>query len=259
MALADRVARSDTARLGFIILLKTFFSGWAASCPFGMCRSPVRRAHRPQQGFLSAPANLADYDDSGTRRRHVPIIRDHQRVLVFDGAGRGPLLASTVREAAQTKEELADIINVAIEELVRASYELPGFTTLLEEAQRGRAAVNRAWYTQVYERLGPAGRAQIDRLWEEGGTRERTTAWQTLQQDTGQPDLTHLKELIRHHRWLEAQQPGSAVLDGIPASKFRPVRRRGAQPGRGTHERDGAAQALYPGSRAAGPPALAYA
>lgn len=219
MALADRVARSGTARLGFLILLKTFqrlgYFVPLRDVPLSVVEHIAR-----DQGFLAAPANLAEYDNSGTRRRHVPIIRDHQRVLAFDAGGRH-LLARSVREAAQTKEELADIINVAIEELVRASYELPGFTTLLEEAQRGRAAVNRAWYMQVNERLGPAGRAQIDRLWQEAGVKEGTTAWHTLKQDPGSPTLTHLKELIRYHHWLKAQQPGRAVLDGVPASKLR--------------------------------------
>jgi hypothetical protein len=54
-------------------------------------------------------------------------------------------LSKAVREAAQAKEDLADIINVAIEELVRQAFEVPGFTTIHEQAQRGRAEVNRGF------------------------------------------------------------------------------------------------------------------
>ena len=39
-------------------------------------------------------------------------------------------LGKAVREAAHAKDDLADIINVAIEELVRQAFELPGFTTI---------------------------------------------------------------------------------------------------------------------------------
>ena len=53
-------------------------------------------------------------------------------------------------------EDLADIINIAIEELIRHSFELPGFTSLTKEAQRGRAEVNRALYRQVYDALTTA-------------------------------------------------------------------------------------------------------
>jgi hypothetical protein len=50
---------------------------------------------------------------------------------------------------AHAREDLADIINVAIEELVRQRFELPGFTTIQEEAQRGRAEVNRVFYAEA--------------------------------------------------------------------------------------------------------------
>ena len=56
---------------------------------------------------------------------------------------------------------LADIMNVAIEELVRNRFELPGFTTLLKEARRGRTEVNRGLYRCVAHALGDAGRAPI--------------------------------------------------------------------------------------------------
>ena len=66
-----------------------------------------------------------------------------------------------VREAAQTKEDLSDIINVAIDELVRQSFELPGFTKIQEEAQRGRAEINRSFYSQVYDLLGENGVSRL--------------------------------------------------------------------------------------------------
>ena len=86
------------------------------------------------------------------------------------------LLGRVVREAARTKEDLADLINVGIEELIRESFELPGFTTSLEEAQRGRADVNRALCTSVHEALGMKGREQIDRLGRDPGIEARTMA-----------------------------------------------------------------------------------
>jgi len=73
------------------------------------------------------------------------------------------------RTAARTNEDLTDLINIAIEELVHHNFELPGFTTLLEEAQDGRAEVNRALCTGVYDALGIEGRELIDRLWRDPG------------------------------------------------------------------------------------------
>jgi hypothetical protein len=180
VALAEGVSRSEIARLAFLVLLKTFQRlGYFVQLR-DVPRTIVEHiAHT--QGFLVTPEGLADYDASGTRRRHVPIIRAHQRVHAFGAEAEGQaVLRRAVWEAAHTKEDLADIINVAIEELVRHGYELPGFTTLQEAAQRGRGEVNRRFYVQVYDALGAEGRQQIDGLWAEPGAEARTTAWNSL-------------------------------------------------------------------------------
>ncbi len=44
----------------------------------------------------------------------------------------------------QTKHDLADLINVAVEDLVHRRYELSAFDTLDRAARHVRAAVNRA-------------------------------------------------------------------------------------------------------------------
>ena len=216
-SLADRVARGEVARLGFLVLLKAFQRlGY-----FLQLRDvpPVIVEHIAHtQGFLVAPGGLGEYDESGTRRRHVAVIRAHQRVKPFDTDGQAAL-GKAVREAAQTKEDLADIVNVAIEELIRQAFELPGFTTIQEEAQRGRIEVNRGFYAQIFTALGEDGRWRIDRLWAEPGAAARTTAWNTLKQDSGSPTLTHLKELVDHHKWLSDQQLPAIVLGGLPTVK----------------------------------------
>ena len=64
------------------------------------------------------------------------------------------------------------------------------------------------------------GRQQIDGLWAASGAEARTTAWNTLKQDTGSPTLTHLRALVDHHQWLLAQQPLGHVLSGPPTAKM---------------------------------------
>ena len=49
-------------------------------------------------------------------------------------------------EAAQSKDMLADLINVGIEALVQARNELPAFSTLRRAAQKARAQVNVRYY-----------------------------------------------------------------------------------------------------------------
>ncbi len=78
-------------------------------------------------------SDLAGYDSSGTRKRHLYIIRRTLHIHRYGKDARHAMLL-VMNEAARTKEELADLINVAIEELVRKKYELPAFDTLV----RGR-------------------------------------------------------------------------------------------------------------------------
>jgi hypothetical protein len=132
--------------------------------------------------MLIVPETTAEYDQSGTRRRHVSLIRNYLHVRSFDETGQA-LLASCVRLAAARMEDLADIINVAIEELVRGSFELPGFSTLHKEAKLGRTEVNRGFYQRVQDAIGANGRTAIDTLLSESGSQSRKTRWDSLKQD----------------------------------------------------------------------------
>jgi hypothetical protein len=57
---------------------------------------------------------------------------------------------------------------MAIEELIRQRYELPGFSTLFRAARVARVAVNRGYHCQIYQATDPVARADIDALFEKG-------------------------------------------------------------------------------------------
>src|SRR3546814_954919 len=76
---------------------------------------------------------LKAYDASGSRSRHLQKIRDFIGVRRFVDTDWS-WLDQVAREAASTKQELEDIINVLIKELVRQKFELPGFTQQIGRA-----------------------------------------------------------------------------------------------------------------------------
>jgi hypothetical protein len=59
------------------------------------------------------------------------------------------VMVEAMTVAAQTKHDLADLINVAIEELVKAKFELPAFSTLQRSAFQVRTAVTQGFYQQM--------------------------------------------------------------------------------------------------------------
>jgi hypothetical protein len=61
---------------------------------------------------------LRHYDQSEARRKHLSVVRKFLGVKPFSAQGK-ILLHTTLSEAALTKEDIADLVNVGIETLVR--------------------------------------------------------------------------------------------------------------------------------------------
>jgi hypothetical protein len=118
-------------------------------------------------------------------------------------------------------EDLADIINVAIEELIRESFELPGFSTLHKEAKRGRAEVNRTLYRRVSDAIGTDGQSRIDLLLAELDSESRKTRWDAFKQDAKSPTLTHVRDLLERQRGLALERPTVALSTLLPEVKLR--------------------------------------
>jgi hypothetical protein len=168
-------------------------------------------------GMTLPVAQRQAYDISGTRRRHVTVMRDYLHVLPY-GPEAQTGLEQTIRDAAPTKEELADLSKVGIEELMRPRFELPGFTTLRRCAQRMRAAVNRELYHQVDDALGTAGRLQLDQLLTTDVTTHQTL-WTMITVEPGKPTRTQLRQLVARLHWLTPYNQGASAFANVPSVK----------------------------------------
>ena len=194
-ALAQESCSTRVVQACFLVLMKTFQKlGY-----FVALRDvpPLIVGHVVKSlGVDKAKLDLEGYDLSGSRRRHMQIIRDRLEVKRYDTIAE-QMVIEVVEEAAQHKEDPADIVNVAIEELVRQSYELPGFTVLLRMARQARAELNRTLYGQIVKELSEADRLFIDQLLVVDPKTARSD-WARLKEEPGSPTLTHLEELISH-------------------------------------------------------------
>ena len=84
--------------------------------------------------------------------------------VTYDTARVRQVAEQAIRKAVQAKDNPADLINVALEELVRARCELPGYTTLDAMATAIRTEVNAAFYQAVASPIDMAARARLARL-----------------------------------------------------------------------------------------------
>lgn len=152
--LASQHTRKGATQLGFLVLLKTFQRLGYFVSP-NIVPSAIVKHIANCAGLNYSPDVLVDYESSRTRWRHTDLVRNYLAIYRYQAQAR-KLIVKSMAEAARTKNDLADIINVAIEELVHHRYELPVFNTLVRAAKRVRGTVDRAFYQQVSQSLNHA-------------------------------------------------------------------------------------------------------
>lgn len=84
--------------------------------------------------------------------RHRTAIRSYLTVKSFNQTALH-LAVSAVNESATVMDNPADLMNVAIAELIKNRYELPGFNTLNRLVRRVRNLVNQNLFKLVLSRL----------------------------------------------------------------------------------------------------------
>jgi hypothetical protein len=199
IAFARRHTKSAVSRLGLLVLLKTFqrlgyFPNWAAIPP------RIVQHIATVTEFTDLADGLQQYEQGQFRWQHLGLIRDYLGVKAFSAGGQRVMIAAML-EAAHSKDIIADLINVGIEALVQARFELPAFSALLRAAGKARARVNRRYYEQVYNALDERQKTLITHLLTRAED-ETKSPWHRLKQEPRQPTPKHMREFIQHLRWL---------------------------------------------------------
>ncbi|MEM6869367.1 MAG: DUF4158 domain-containing protein, partial [Cyanobacteria bacterium P01_C01_bin.121] len=189
IALAKQTTKGELAIVSFLVLLKTFQT---VGYPIQLAKvssAIIRRVAASVDSQLT-PEDIAGYDTSGTRQRHVKAIRQHLEVQPFATAARQVMLTA-METAIETQHDLVDLINVALEELVKERFQLPAFSTLERAAKDVRAAHNNKLYQSVSDALNGGEQMQLSQLFY-CAVGETTTLWHEVKQEPGSPKLGEL-------------------------------------------------------------------
>ena len=215
----DSHTRSQATRQGFVLLLKTYqrlgYFVTSAQVPDAIVAHIAAAMNEPDDRD-----GLRQCDSSQARRKHLAAVREFLGVKPFDEDGKA-LMRAAFCEAALAKEDVADLINIGIETLVRDRYELPAFDTLEREARAQRAATNRELFAQVGRGLDDAGRALLDSLFVVGDDPRRVSPWNDLKQDPAKPTLDGMRKLVARYDRLTGMAGHAHLLKGIPVVKAR--------------------------------------
>ncbi|GGJ77125.1 DUF4158 domain-containing protein [Virgibacillus salexigens] len=98
-------------------------------------------------------------------------------------------MIDTMNKLAYSKDEPADLVNVAIEELIHQKYELPIYNTLKDAAND----VRKRSYRMIYHNLlNENQKESVNQLFEvsEGST---NSPWNHLKEDAKRATLSHLE------------------------------------------------------------------
>lgn len=215
---ACRSARGTVLQLGLLVLLKIsqrlgYFIP-VTKIPIAIIEHVAKKANIP----FPDKSEWDAYGKSRTYYRHYAFVREYRGIRFFDDVARQVMLEA-MTGVALIKDEPADLVNVAIEQLIRQHFELPAFSTLAKAARHIRAKSYRELYENIYQMLSVEVRKAIDSLLQTSN-QSSYTPWHRLKQDLGSPTLKHLRELVAYHEWLSQLNTGDQVLKDIPVAKI---------------------------------------
>ncbi|SMP18112.1 Transposase and inactivated derivatives, TnpA family [Laceyella tengchongensis] len=156
------------------------------------------------------------YDKPRTRYQHQTAIRKFRGIQSY-GKEAQRIALETVQKAAQVMDHPADLINVAIAELVRQNYELPAFSTLDRLARHIRKSVNDGFFEMVFQRLGIQEIKRLDELLERGES--HYSEYNRLKNLPKKSRLSEIRERLDHLAWLTTFGDAKPYLEGIPPAK----------------------------------------
>lgn len=139
-------------------------------------------------------AAITNFDKSGTKHRQEAYLREFVGIREMDKSNVD-WLEQQALQAAQTKQELPDIINVLIEELIQRRFELPSYTLLSRLARRARTTVNDKIFQSITSNLTEAVLTRLDNLLQSSNGR---STWDSLKREPKQPNVKEVIDFLKH-------------------------------------------------------------
>jgi len=150
------------------------------------------------------------------------VIRDHLHIKAFRMETVEPLLRRRLTQAAQTLNWTIDLINVALEVLIKEKYELPAYSMLERLAVNVRATVHEAIFQSIDQRLTDELRGQVKQLLVGAKARgDKTAAWTRLKELPKRATAGHLVDLELHLEWLLTLGEVEKPLAHVAAAKIK--------------------------------------
>lgn len=207
------ITRGSESLLNVMVLLKVFQMLHYFPSPFDIPRDIRRHIH----GCLKLTDIPHTAYPTRSLYRHRDLIRARMGYRPFDPKARRVMLTA-IANAAQVHDDPADLINVGLESLTTAHYEIPAFATLDRAAAHLRRLVNARYFLAVMAQLGPVQQQRLDDLLDVE-TNKRHTPFMRLTQPPPSATLSHVKEMLDRLDWLTKLGDVEEWIAHIPPTK----------------------------------------
>jgi TnpA family transposase len=211
MVFTRSCARGISPLLSLTVLLKVFqclgYFPALAEIPQGII-THVRSC----LGFAAKVQPLTTHN---TVYRYHRLVREHLGVASWGDAAKSTAQAA-ITQAARSKDNPADLINVALERLIMERYELPAYRTLQDLVIEVRASVNVGFYDAVHARLSDVHCQNLEYLLVNVVSAGGKSPYNGLKQLPKSPTLTHLHDMVVHLVWLSNLPDVELLLTDVP-------------------------------------------
>ncbi len=153
-----------------------------------------------------------------TLYRHRQAILKHLEVVSWGTQARA-LAQNTMQSTAQSRTDPADIINSAIDALIRHDFELPPLATLRRLAGTAHNKINAAQWSAVCGRLSPAQQAILEALLVVDPKTQKSP-FANLCATPGRASRKNLNGLIDRYQWLQGLPNPATALQSIADAKI---------------------------------------
>ena len=181
--------------------------------PKKIIKNIARKLHIP-----SIP-DLSYYDKSKTRYRHMTLIRSYLKIVPYGDESIAIIKEAVQAAASLVKEDLADIINIAIEELVRHKHEFPAFSALRRLRMKEGPMLMKNYtgksHASLQKKIKKPGSLFVV---EED---QQISPWQAVKSEPKNLTRQNLKERIEYNTWIDQYVTGLNALNLIPDVKIK--------------------------------------
>ena len=215
-------ATNSVSRLGFATLLKCY---QYLGRPIKVDHVNVGiKKYIAIQLSIDPDIDLTCYPNS-TFKKHKKVVRDYLGI-VQDRKKCRAIMKEAALESAQTKENLADIINCVIEEIFRQRCELPAYQALVRLSRAARTVTNNGHYRKISNVLSLNQKQLIDRILESNADKtEGEWMWFSLKQEPESPTSNNMRKFIYYvNRLKQLREQLYVDIDFIAPARLEHLR-----------------------------------